>query len=283
MPPEEDPLAPSGVGSEVPRHGQVVSRPEEMPAMSEHLTTSFGDPLPRPAALAGCRWLVVPPSLYLACAVHGPRAPWYTPSGCAAGPATLCQVCLRQVVPCAGPFSWTLLCPTCTRIETRLARPFGVAGLTPHTGQSDTQAETLFALQFPDRVRGPEVVERRRQGGATWVSATHQAPDVSPLHLPLRHAGAELVLLGCTARGPVTGWLDGHPASARASAAAYQRYAAEQHAWLLAAIPRVDGPALADGDRDRRRDRPAVGEVVPSSVELRWRPDDHQAAFTFSS
>ena len=24
-------------------------------------------------------------------------------------------------------------------------------------------------------------------------------------------------------------------------------------------------------------------EVVPSSVELRWRPDDHQAAFTFSS
>jgi Transposase DDE domain group 1 len=27
----------------------------------------------------------------------------------------------------------------------------------------------------------------------------------------------------------------------------------------------------------------AFGEVVPSSVELPWRPDDHQAAFTFSS
>jgi hypothetical protein len=27
----------------------------------------------------------------------------------------------------------------------------------------------------------------------------------------------------------------------------------------------------------------SLKEVVPSSVELRWRPDDHQAAFTFSS
>ena len=26
-----------------------------------------------------------------------------------------------------------------------------------------------------------------------------------------------------------------------------------------------------------------ASEVVPSSVELRWRPDDHQAAFRFSS
>ena len=29
--------------------------------------------------------------------------------------------------------------------------------------------------------------------------------------------------------------------------------------------------------------RIAAAGVVPSSVELRWRPDDHQAAFTFSS
>jgi hypothetical protein len=27
----------------------------------------------------------------------------------------------------------------------------------------------------------------------------------------------------------------------------------------------------------------AHGEDVPSSVELRWRPDDHQATFTVSS
>jgi hypothetical protein len=31
------------------------------------------------------------------------------------------------------------------------------------------------------------------------------------------------------------------------------------------------------------REQGMLDEDVPSSVELRWRPDDHQAAFTFSS
>jgi hypothetical protein len=46
------------------------------------------------------------------------------------------------------------------------------------------------------------------------------------------------------------------------------------------AVPELlwEGKYGADG----KKVAPMRG-VVPSSVELRWRPDDHQAAFTFSS
>ena len=44
-----------------------------------------------------------------------------------------------------------------------------------------------------------------------------------------------------------------------------------------------DGELLAVDDAYDHDTHEPVSEDVPSSVELRWRPDDHQAAVTVSS
>ncbi|HEY4752627.1 MAG TPA: hypothetical protein VIH37_05030, partial [Candidatus Limnocylindrales bacterium] len=125
--------------------------------MSEFAAPPSGDSSEPEVAFPDCRWVVEPPSPLLVCAVHGVRRPWDRRGECGAGPATLCQVCLREVVPCADRFSWTFLCPTCERIETTLAAGFYAPALTPHRGQSGTQAATLFGRRYPDRVHQLEV------------------------------------------------------------------------------------------------------------------------------
>jgi hypothetical protein len=98
-----------------------------------------------PSALTStCRWIVGPPSPGVVCETHGAGTPWHTPPGCTLPAATPCHICLRDIVPARHRFSWTFLCSACTRIEATLAAPFGATALTPHTGQSDTQAATVF-------------------------------------------------------------------------------------------------------------------------------------------
>lgn len=187
-----------------------------------------------------CRWVVEPPSPVLVCAVHGKRTPSHPRRECGAGPAVLCHVCLCEVVPCVERFSWTFLCPTCTGIETSLAAPFGASALTPHRGQSGTQADTLFGHRFPDRVHQPKVELHPIPGsGVQRLVVRDHLEGPSPLLLLQRHAEAEFALLGLDAPRPVTDWLSKRPSSPRASAEGYQRYAFWQHDWLLEVIPRL--------------------------------------------
>ncbi|RHA42632.1 hypothetical protein [Cellulomonas rhizosphaerae] len=131
-------------------------------------------PLPASGGIpagASCTRMLTFPSGSLTCADHGSSAPWHIPPGCSLRAATLCQVCLRAVVPVRGRFSWTFLCETCTRIEAVLAEPFAAVALTPHVGQSGAQRSTLFGRLHQDDVYQLEVrqvaVEGRGPGSRT--------------------------------------------------------------------------------------------------------------------
>lgn len=190
--------------------------------------------------LTDCRWQVAPPSPVLDCAVHGRRTPAHRQDECGAGPAVLCHVCLREVVPPQSRTKWSFLCPTCTRIEAALAEPFGAPALTPHRGQSGTQAATLFGRRFPNRVHQLEVEVRPVPGTAVKRLITRdrlEGPE--PLRLLSHHAESEFALLGGDGTQPVTTWLTTRPSSPGASAEAYLRYVTWQHEWLLAEIPRL--------------------------------------------
>mgnify|MGYP001315124888 CR=1 FL=1 len=165
------------------------------------------------------------------CATHGQRLPWTPPDGCAFVATLLCHVCGRDAVPLRARFSWTYLCPRCTRIETTLAEPFGVPALTPHEGQNWTWAATLFGRTFPERVPQPE-----RTVGEISVRTVYPAlPDaLGPL---IEHGRTVFRGLGLDVDVPLQEWLVRHPASGRASALAYQEYATARHPWLY---PLVD-------------------------------------------
>ena len=70
----------------------------------------------------------------------------------------------------------------------------------------------------------------------------------------------------------------------KAARARYDRAVASTDAEMVAAHSPEPGTEalLTNADHDEITTE-LRAEVVPSSVELRWRPDDHQAAFTFSS
>jgi len=193
---------------------------------------------PNPAR-TDCAWLLEPPSPFLACTLHGSRTPWHRQWECGRGPAVVCHVCLRAVVPCRHRFSWTFLCRTCTSIERNLAAPFGATALTPHQGWSGTQATTLYGMRFPDRVYQQEFDAVSITDGRPSLVSHDRLVGPNPV---LRLGDWARRALGLQAGDEpmlVDEWLAAHPASPRASAEAYSEYVVEHHDWLLAEIPGI--------------------------------------------
>jgi hypothetical protein len=188
------------------------------------------------ALTSTCRRIVGPPSPTAACEIHGAATPWHTPPGCTLPAATLCHICLRGIVPVRHRFTWTLLYPTCTRIETTLAAPFGATTLTPHTGQSDTQAATLFGRRNPDHVHQTQVVELVVIDDRPSTATRDRLDGSDPLTRLKAHAATQLASM-TSSRGRFGEWMLTFPASARASAEAYLQYAETQHPWIIDLIP----------------------------------------------
>lgn len=190
-----------------------------------------------------CVWDVHPPSIThpattLHCASHGPAYPWSTPRGCSLKAATLCHVCLRDIVKVTHRFSWTFLCTRCTQIESNLARPLGSSAMTPHTGQSGDGSSTVFGRRFPSGVSQVVIDELIVRDGVERVSTRDHLEGPNPLERLNEHA-RELATTMSSAVTNVDEWLLTYPASDRASAEAYLRYATNQHPWIVELIPEV--------------------------------------------
>lgn len=206
--------------------------------MFEEIAPTHAELAPN-SAMTECAWMLNPPGLVLACTIHGVRTPADLSSECGSGPAVLCHVCLRAVVPCRNRFSWTFLCPTCSRIERELAAPFGAPALTPHEGWPGTQAATLFGRIFPDLVF-QEVVDHLTVGPGHIHAVTHDELDgPNPVLLLGDHGRSALAQLGCDRPVLVEEWLAQHPSSPLASAEAYVAYVTRSHDWLLRTVPRI--------------------------------------------
>jgi len=195
------------------------------------------------SAVPPCSWLVRLPGATLVCAAHDQfTAPWCKAPGCRLPVACLCHICAREAVPVAGRFSWSFLCRTCTRIERALAAPYGLGATTPHRGQQETSRETLFGHLHPERVDHEDVSIGVSDGGMLSVRINEvEPPDGSPKSglFSFSRANAQRMGERFDRDVPWVQWQDQFPASARASAEAYQRYVTEVHPWIESVEPRV--------------------------------------------
>ena len=190
-----------------------------------------------------CNWLVRLPGAGLVCSAHDQfTAPWCKAAGCRLPVACLCHVCAREAVPVAGRFSWSFLCRTCTRIERALAAPYGLGAATPHRGQQESSRETLFGHLHPERVDHEDVSIAVSDGGTLSVKINEvKPPEGSSTSGLVSFFRARTQRMGerFDHDVPWVQWQEQFPATAGASAEAYQRYITEVHPWIESVEPRV--------------------------------------------
>jgi len=195
------------------------------------------------SAPAPCSWLVRLPGATLVCSAHDQfTAPWCQAAGCRLPVACLCHVCAREAVPVAGRFSWSFLCRTCTRIERALAAPYGLGAATPHRGQQESSRETLFGHLHPERVDHEDVSIAVSDGGTLSVKINEvKPPEGSSTSGLVSFFRARTQRMGerFDHDVPWVQWQEQFPATAGASAEAYQRYITEVHPWIESVEPRV--------------------------------------------
>lgn len=201
-----------------------------------------------------CSWMLQLPIATLRCATHDVATyPWSPAEGCALPVAQVCHVCVRAAVPVASRFFWYFLCPRCRSIEARLARPLGHHSMTPHDGQAGNGRSSVYGRLFRDRLGGLEVegvavaddaggarganrvVTRDVSGeGSLWLTRlTGHKVEVATAMADEAFAGEDADPI------PWAQWSERFPASALASARAYQEYVERLHPWIETVEPRV--------------------------------------------
>lgn len=209
-------------------------------AWSPDGTTPRGAPRP-------CSWLLRVASGGLVCEAHPvDTLPWSRPRDCALPVATACHLCGREAVAIRSRFSWTFACPTCRRIDRALALPYGARSMTPLEGQDGENRGTMFERVHPDLADRTHRTESTSTGRLV-VSITDDVPASATGLVRLRRFRVERLVAMASALdpepvGPFVNWArwqQAFPASAAASAAAYQEFVRTAHPWIDSVEPRV--------------------------------------------
>ncbi len=209
-------------------------------------------------AVETCAWQFRIEAVNLSCVGHDAEAPMQGEARrCALPRATVCHVCVREVLRFYPGSSRPWICGRCRRLDRALGRAFGASSMTPHDSQLSWSRSSLLGRLFPDRV--PQEVEEvvTRADGSTATARLVIQPEHHPLALLTEHAvalGLAMVEAAvevdggpASLRGAADGehlvrwdeWAQCFPASDEASARAYQRYVAQAHPWIETVEPRV--------------------------------------------
>ena len=142
-------------------------------------------------AVETCAWQFQIEAVSLSCVGHDAGTPTQGEAGrCRLPRATVCHLCVREVLHFYPGASRPWICGRCQRLDRALGRAFGASSMTPHDGQASWSWSSLLGRLFPDRV--PREVEEvvTRADGSTATARLLIKPERHPLELLRDHAVA---------------------------------------------------------------------------------------------